>query len=681
MSQKIPESVQFIKGVGPKRAEILAKLDIHTVEDLLYYFPRTYEDRSKVKNIHEVTPGEEVTLKVKVLTVNIVRPKKGLSILRVSFSDGKDSVNGVWYNQPYLNKKFEKGDWYYIYGEINEKSWKFNKVEINNPVFEKVEGENIHTSRVVPIYPLTSNITQKRIRKIIYYALKEYVVHIDDIIPSYIKEKYNFISLRKSLWGFHFPQNRRHYIDSRKRLAFEELFLLQLLILKRKTNFSQKKGISHRSPKKMIKDFIDSLDFNLTSAQKKAWSEIKTDMETGIPMQRLLQGDVGSGKTIVAVLALIETIANGYQGVFMAPTEILAEQHYYRLIELMENFDCDIELLIGSLERKKRDQIEKNIAENKIDIIVGTHALFQKRINYNKIGLTIIDEQHRFGVEQRHKLKNKGNNPDLLVMTATPIPRSLALTLYGDLDLSFIDELPPGRKPVVTKWRKKESRKKVYNFVKKKLNEGRQAFVVCPLIEPSEEIDAISTEKLQKLLKHKYLKKCKIGIMHSRLASEDKKITMEEFRRGNIQVLISTTVIEVGVDVPNATIMIIENAERFGLAQLHQLRGRVGRGKNQSYCIAIGNPGSEEGHKRLKVFSSTTDGFKIAEQDLKIRGPGEFFGTRQHGIPDLQVANIVKDKKMLSVARKEAKNIISRSQEKTHYDKLWNRVEEMELKL
>ncbi len=674
--------VQFIKGVGPRRAETLSHLGINNIKDLLYYFPRDYDDRRNIKKIRYIKPGSKVTVKGKVISKKENRVKRGLSILRVTFSDDTDLVNGVWFNQSYLKKQFKKDQWYILSGELNTQSWRFNKKEMNNPVFEEINsGDTIHTGRVVPIYPLTEGINQKRLRQIIYNALKDYADGIPDILPTYIKEKYEFISLADSLNGLHFPDGRKNYVQARKRLAFEELFLFQLLVLKNKKGITERKGINHKTGSRELNEFLQSLPFSLTGSQQKVWKEIREDMEREIPMQRLLQGDVGAGKTVIAALALIETITNGFQGVFMAPTEILAEQHYQKLNNLLQPLGLKTGLVVGGLKPKERKEIEAKIVNGDIKLIIGTHALFQESISYQKIGLMVIDEQHRFGVEQRYRFLNKGENPDLLIMTATPIPRSLALTLYGDLDISVIDKLPPGRKPVVTTWRKEDSRPQIYKFVRKKLDEGRQAYVVCPLIEPSDEIDAVSARKIWEQLSDNFLQGYKIGLLHSQLKPEEKKKVMDEFRQCKIDVLVATTVIEVGVDVVNASVMVIENAERFGLAQLHQLRGRVGRGNYQSYCILIGNPTTDDGIKRLKVMTETNDGFRIAEEDLKIRGPGEFFGTKQHGLPGFKVASIIKDKKLLEKARQEAGQLIDMQNWEKKYNLLQQRINNRDLKL
>lgn len=682
MKKEVPKSVQFVKGVGPRYASLLEKINVYTVEDLLYYFPRDYQDRRKLARIKYLNIGELVTIEGEVLKVSEEKPRPGLSILKVTFTDGTDVLNGVWFNQPYLKKQFKKGERYFLSGELNEKSWRYGKKEIYNPVFEQAdEGESIHTGRIVPIYSLTSGMTQKRLRQIIYNALEEYSCHLPDLLPENIKKKYGLPDIAESIRGLHFPEDRKDYIRARVRLAFEELFLLQLMVLQRKKGNLEKTGILHRDSSVVIERFLDSLPFKLTAAQERVWNEIERDMEKPVPMQRLLQGDVGSGKTIIATLALLKTMANGYQGILMAPTEILAEQHYLKLGKLLKDTGFRIGLLIGSTSTAERKKILADIAENRTNLIIGTHTLFQEGINYYKPGLVVIDEQHRFGVEQRFRLKEKGENPDLLVMTATPIPRTLALTVYGDLDLSIIDELPPGRSPVITIWKNEEARMEIYRFTREQIAEGRQAYIVAPLIEPSEGVRAISALEIFEELTENIFQDLKIGLLHGRVSAEEKNQIMEEFRAGEIDILVSTTVIEVGIDVPNASIMIIENAERFGLAQLHQLRGRVGRGSYQSYCFLIGNPTTEEGRKRLAVMTETSDGFRIAEEDLKIRGPGEFFGTKQSGMPDLKVANILKDHKLIRIARQEAENIINIDRWQEIYRELHERINAMELKV
>jgi len=680
MSNFKEEEIRFLKGVGPKFEKRLNNLGINNLKDLFYYFPRTYQDRSDFKEIRFIRPNEMVSIEAEVLDKDLIKRGKYKSVFKVTFTDGTDTLIGTWFNQSYLNDVFESGQKYNLYGELSKKSFfKYNKKEMINPTYEEIGNKNtiIHTGRVVPIYSLTEGLTQKRLRYIIYRALKDHLHKITDFLPEYIIDKYNHIELEKAIFNMHFPQNRQIFVKARNRLAFQELFLLQIVMLKRKKEYKKVKGIKHHSFNEKMDDFLDRLHFNLTNAQKKAWQQIKSDMEKKEPMQRLLQGDVGSGKTVIAVMSLIKTIENGYQGILMAPTEILAEQHYIKINKILKGFDYNIDILVGGVKGKEREDIIERIKNSQADLIIGTHALFQNDIEYYNIGLIVIDEQHRFGVEQRYQLKQKGDNPDLLVMTATPIPRSLALTVYGDLDLSIIDEMPPGRKPVITTWRTEKSRSKIYNFVKEKIKKGEQVYVVCPLIEPSEELEANSVLEIKEILEKNYLSEFNVIALHGQLSSNEKNKIMSDFVNHKIDVLISTTIIEVGVDVDTANIMVIENAERFGLAQLHQLRGRIGRGQKQAYCIMIADPNTEEAKRRLEVMTETNDGFRISEADLEIRGPGEFFGTRQHGITDLKVADILKDRKILAKANQEANQLTEIYNWSQKYKKLAKKVEEL----
>jgi len=680
MSNFKEEEIRFLKGVGPKFEKRLNNLGINNLKDLFYYFPRTYQDRSDFKEIRFIRPNEMVSIEAEVLDKDLIKRGKYKSVFKVTFTDGTDTLIGTWFNQSYLNDVFESGQKYNLYGELSKKSFfKYNKKEMINPTYEEIGNKNtiIHTGRVVPIYSLTEGLTQKRLRYIIYRALKDHLHKITDFLPEYIIDKYNHIELEKAIFNMHFPQNRQIFVKARNRLAFQELFLLQIVMLKRKKEYKKVNGIKHHSFNEKMDDFLDRLHFNLTNAQKKAWQQIKSDMEKKEPMQRLLQGDVGSGKTVIAVMSLIKTIENGYQGILMAPTEILAEQHYIKINKILKGFDYNIDILVGGVKGKEREDIIERIKNSQADLIIGTHALFQNDIEYYNIGLIVIDEQHRFGVEQRYQLKQKGDNPDLLVMTATPIPRSLALTVYGDLDLSIIDEMPPGRKPVITTWRTEKSRSKIYNFVKEKIKKGEQVYVVCPLIEPSEELEANSVLEIKEILEKNYLSEFNVIALHGQLSSNEKNKIMSDFVNHKIDVLISTTIIEVGVDVDTANIMVIENAERFGLAQLHQLRGRIGRGQKQAYCIMIADPNTEEAKKRLEVMTETNDGFRISEADLEIRGPGEFFGTRQHGITDLKVADILKDRKILAKANQEANQLTEIYNWSQKYKKLAKKVEEL----
>ncbi len=682
MSKSKKDEIRYLTGVGPKFEKRLNKLNINSLKDLFYYFPRTYEDRGDFKEIRFIRPGQEESIQAEVLDKELIQKGKYKSIFKVTFSDNTDTVISTWFNQSYLKDVFEKGETYNLYGKLSKESYfKYNKKEIVNPVYEKVEKDSptIHTGRVVPIYSLTKGLTQKRLRYIVYQALKEHLKKMKDFLPSYIIEKYDYIEIRKAILNMHFPQDRKIFIKARNRLAFQELFLFQIAMQKKKKNYKRKKGIQHLATTNVIDNLLQDLHFDLTDAQNRVWDQIKNDMENIHPMQRLLQGDVGSGKTVIAVMALIKTIENGFQGIMMAPTEILAEQHYIKIKKILKHFDYNIELLIGGIKDSTKEKIIERIKNNEADLIIGTHALFQKDIDYSEIGLIVIDEQHRFGVEQRYELKQKGENPDLLVMTATPIPRSLALTLYGDLDLSIIDEMPPGRKSVITTWRTEKSRGKIYNFVKEKIEEGEQTYVVCPLIEPSDDLDVYSVTKIKEMLKNNYLSEFNIEALHGQLKNNEKNRIMSDFVNQKIDVLIATTVIEVGVDVKTANVMVIENAERFGLAQLHQLRGRVGRSNSQAYCIMIADPKTEEAKKRLDVMTETNDGFQISESDLEIRGPGEFFGTKQHGVTDLKVADILNDRKILAKANKDANQLTNIKDWPEKYSELSEKLKELEI--
>lgn len=682
MDSTLAKSIEYVKGVGPARAEKLSKLGIDTLADLLFYFPRDYEDRSKVISIKDAAPGETVTIKGEVYSLEKSRIRKDLELLKVTFIDHSDAVIGSWFNQTYLAKNFSKGEEFYLHGQISEKSWRqFKKKEINNPVYEAADSENlVHTNRVVPIYTLTKNLNQKQLRSIVFRAVNNYANKLNDWLPAYLKRKYKLPHIGDAVREYHFPSGRDSFIKARQRLAFSELFLFQIRLMMEKNQYQIKKGYSHPPSTELMADFLSELDFKLTSAQKKAWHDIAGDLEKNIPMQRLLQGDVGSGKTVVAALALLAVVSNSKLSLYMAPTEILAEQQYFTLKELFKNLPVNIGLITGSSSAGDKEAILERIESENLNIIVGTHALFQDDINYKNLGLVVIDEQHRFGVRQRQQLMEKGENPDLLVMTATPIPRSLAMTLYGDVDVSVIGEMPPGRSPVITYWRKRNKRRQIYDFVNQKLEAGDQAFVVTSLIEPSDEMpDLISVEELYQQLDEKFLPDKNISMVHGQMSAAEKQEIMEEFKRGNIDLIVATTVIEVGIDVPNATVMVIEDADRFGLAQLHQLRGRVGRGDKQSFCILIADPKTEDGIQRIEAMVASSDGFVIAEKDLEIRGPGEFFGTRQHGIDEFRVASLIQDQKVLQIARKEALRLTSKANWEKKYPDIVNKVSQLEV--
>ncbi|CAK7021041.1 ATP-dependent DNA helicase RecG [Tissierella sp.] len=669
-------NIQYLKGVGPKRASRLRKLNINTVEDLMYFIPRDYDDRSKFKTLRECMIGEKVSLEVEIIgKANILRPRRNLSIIKVPVKDSSHNAYLVWFNQEYLKDKFIVGEKIIVNGKINKVGM---EIQIMSPVFEK-SGTMDKVGRITPIYSLTEGLTNNEIIKIIDYSIKEYIDQIREFLPQEIINKYDLMDIRDAITNVHFPMNSVLLEKSRKRLSFQELLTLQMgLFIIKNRNFTNNKGIRFNKTIE-INDFIQKLPFKLTNSQIKVFKEIEADMENDIQMNRLVQGDVGSGKTIIAVLAMFKAISSGYQAVMMAPTEILASQHFESIRKFFSGYNIRTELLVGSLSPKAKEEILLDLKDGRIDILIGTHAVIQENVEFNRLGLAITDEQHRFGVKQRAILSQKGNNPDVIVMTATPIPRTLALILYGDLDVSIIDELPPGRKEIETYAVGPEMIERINNFIRKQILESRQAYIVCPLIEESETLTVNAAEELYKDFKDNIFKEFKVGLLHGKMKPKEKDLVMEEFKNHKIDILVSTTVIEVGVNVPNSNIMVIYNAERFGLAQLHQLRGRVGRGEHQSYCILINESNNQISRERMRVLQNSTDGFKISEKDLELRGPGEFFGTRQHGLPELKVANLFTDMDILKVAQKEAINIVNQDPnlEQEKYRELKKKIQEM----
>lgn len=653
----LKKPIQYLKGVGESRAKLFQRLGINNVEDVITHFPREYEDRGNLKRIIEMWDGETCAFEGLVasnVTENKIR--KGLAIYKMVIQDDTGSIIAVWFNQHYLKNAFAIGERYVFYGKINKK---YRSIEIQNPVYERVKEEGMkNTCRIIPVYPATSNLSQNIIRTVISNALGQIEGKLQDILPQRIRNTYRLCEVNYAISNIHFPDTIEDFNNARYRLVFEELLLFQLGLLSVKNIFEEgKNGISFKQSPETL-EFISKLPFKLTGAQKKVFDEIEKDMESTKVMNRLVQGDVGSGKTIVAVLALFKAVNSGYQGTLMVPTEILAEQHYNSIRGLLKHYGINIALLTGSQTKKQKKEILAEIKTGTIDIVIGTHALIEDDVEFDRLGLVVTDEQHRFGVRQRAALSNKGSNPDVIVMTATPIPRTLALILYGDLDISIIDELPPGRKPVETYTADNTMRERINNFIRKKVKEGRQAYIVCPLVEDSETVDAKSAMETAEKIAKKDFSDLRVGLIHGKMKYKDKEEVMKEFVEGKINILVSTTVIEVGVNVPNATIMVIENAERFGLAQLHQLRGRVGRGEHQSYCILYNESKSSISKERMQVMQKTNDGFVISEKDLELRGPGEFFGTRQHGIPDLKIANLYKDIDILKLAQKSAFEIL-----------------------
>lgn len=651
----VDTSVQYIKGVGEKLAQILAKLNLYTLGDLMFHLPRRYEDRTQFRRIAHVRPGDAVTLSGKIIAVDNVSIRKGLTLTKAFLDDGTGSVELVWYNQPYMKETLsKKRDAIVVYGVIKESGWGF---QMETPEWEELEADKdpISINRIVPIYPLTEGVGQKRLRNIIYNALNLYIDVFEDVLPPSVMHNHQLLPIRQALRMVHFPDKMEQVEQGRHRLVFEEFFLMQINLALQKAKTAQAKGIAMSiDEQELIAKIRRMVPFELTAAQNRVIHEIWADMRLPHPMNRLLQGDVGSGKTIVAASAILAAIENQYQAAMMAPTEILAEQHYVVLHELFRPVGIPVELLVGRLTSKQKQHVRERIASGRGMVTVGTHALIQEGVEFARMGLAIIDEQHRFGVMQRAALRDKGLSPHVLVMTATPIPRTLTLTLYGDLDLSIIDEMPPGRKPVKTHWKRPEDRLQVYAGVRKLIEQGRQVYVICPLVEESEKLQVRAAEELGEHLQRDVFSDLQVGVLHGRMKPLDKEAIMDAFRNEEIHILVSTTVIEVGVDVPNAAAIVVEDADRFGLAQLHQLRGRVGRSEHQSFCVLVSQAKSEESQRRLEIMTRTNNGFLIAEEDLRIRGPGEIYGTKQSGVPAFRVADLVKDMHLLEIARQEA---------------------------
>ncbi|WP_330669977.1 ATP-dependent DNA helicase RecG [Peptacetobacter hiranonis] len=651
----INESIQYVKGIGPKKAEKLNKLGIYTIKDLLYYFPRQFEDRSVIKKIAQLEDEEKVTVKALITNIESYTPKKGMTITRIDVKDDTGFAKLTFFNREYIKNTFRVGDSILAFGKV-KKNGRF--VELNSCELEYLSTSPKNIGKLVPVYPLSYGITNKDIMNTVRMVFENKDIKIPEYMPEYLLKKYRLCGIDYAIKNIHFPKDKESLKVALYRLIFEELLVLQLGLFMYKGGNSNEKGIVFKRDQR-LDEVLESLPFSLTRAQNRALNEIIDDMCSEKVMNRLVQGDVGSGKTVVALLALAECVFNGYQGALMAPTEILAQQHYESFTETFEDIGINVELLTGSVTKKQKEGILQRARDGEIDILIGTHALIEDNVEFKNIGLVITDEQHRFGVRQRGKLSSKGTSPDILVMTATPIPRTLALILYGDLDISIIDELPPGRQPIETIAVEKKKRDKVYNsLVRREVDKGRQVYIVCPLVEESESLDITSATETAEEIKRDFFPDLRVGLLHGKMKPSEKDAIMTAFKNHELDILVSTTVIEVGVNVPNSTLMIIENAERFGLAQLHQLRGRVGRGKHQSYCVLIYGSNSEVCRKRMGIMEETNDGFKISEKDLEIRGPGEFFGTMQHGVPELKVANLFKHMKILKTVQQEARIII-----------------------
>ena len=648
----IYDDIGLVKGVGPKLKERLNKVGIFTVLDLLLYFPRDYEFLNDDISLNGDISDEKAILKCKVQSYgSSIRTRNGKTLTTINFTYNNLKVIGKWFNQPYIKRNFILGNEYNLMGKFKKVN---NTLEVINPLIHCKEANK---SEILPIYTLKNGLTNKILVKLINEILKNMI--IKENLPEEIVKKYKLISLDKAIRSIHFPEGRGELQSAINRLKFQELFTYSLKIIMMKTHIKKENsGISFKmSP--LLKDLKESLPYTLTNAQSRTLREILLDQKRNIAMNRLVQGDVGSGKTLVALISMFNVYMNGYQTVLMAPTEILANQHYAEAKKYLDKFGVDIELLTGSTKEKEKKRIKEKIASGKEIMLIGTHALIQDDVELNNLGLVVTDEQHRFGVEQRSRLINKNKRADVLVMTATPIPRTLSLYLYSDLDISIIDELPPGRKPIDTMLVDMNQRMKAYNFALKEVEKGRQFYIVSPLIEENEKLNLNSVEKIYEELKNGIFKDVRIEILHGKMAGKDKDKIINTFKNGEIKGIISTTVIEVGVNVPNSTMMIIENAERFGLAQLHQLRGRVGRGEHKSYCILIANTKNDITRRRMEIMTESSDGFYIAEEDLKLRGAGEVFGMRQHGDEGFILANVVDDINILKCANHEAKLIVN----------------------
>ena len=648
--------VRYIKGIGEQRAKALGKLGIATLRDLISYFPRAYDDRTQLRRIADLVPGETAGVAAMVASPpTISHVRRGLDLVKLRAVDDTGTLDVTFFNQAWLKNNLHQGETYVFYGRAEGSLF---RRQMSNPVVEP-EGRREITGRIVPIYPLTAGVSQLILSRSIRQGLTACADILPDVLPDQVRREHQLCRIEYAYENIHFPESAEALDLARRRLAFEELFLFTIGL----DRLRQRREVVHVPPCGGVdmEPFYSALPFTLTDAQRRCVEEALADMRSGTPMNRLVQGDVGSGKTMVAAACVYFCVKNGRQAALMAPTEILAQQHYHGLAPLLENLGIRCALLTGSTSAKTKKSIAAQLESGEIDFAIGTHALITGSVVYQNLGLVVTDEQHRFGVAQRADLAAKGDHPHILVMSATPIPRTLALILYGDLDVSVIDQLPPGRQPVETFAVTSRYHQRVYNFIRKLVGEGRQAYIVCPMVEENKELpdERKAVTEYAKKLQAEVFPDLKVAFVHGKMKPKEKDAVMAAFAAHETDILVSTTVIEVGVDVPNAAVMVIENAERFGLSQLHQLRGRVGRGKHQSYCILISDNQNEETRQRLKVMTKTSDGFKIAEEDLRLRGPGDFFGQRQHGLPGLKVADLGCDTKLLQEAQEAARKLLA----------------------
>lgn len=664
----LTQSIQFLKGVGPARAQMLRRLGIETIGDALALLPRRYDDRTNLKPIRSLQVGTQETFEGTILVSGSSRTGRGRRLYEMIVGDATGTMRCLWFqfHEAYMRQRYRTGQHVIVTGEVRINAYSGQRKEVHHPDLELIEAdehEPLHTGRMVPVYPATEGLHQKTLRTVIKRIVDEYAHQVEDCLPPALRQRLRLLEASQALREVHFPtadadlEALNHWSsEAHRRLVFEEFFLLELgLALRQRDTTIEERRIAYRGTGALADQLRTQLPFKLTTAQEHVLAEIMANMRRPHPMNRLLQGDVGSGKTIVALLAMLLAIESGFQAAIMVPTEILAEQHYLTMHRLVELLGVRVMLLTSAIKGSRRRELLETIAAGDVDLIVGTHALIQEGLEFKALGLAVIDEQHRFGVLQRATLKRKGYSPDVLVMTATPIPRTLAMTVYGDLEVSIIDELPPGRLPVITQLCYESRRGQSYELMRQVLRQGRQVYVVYPLIEESEKTDLRAATAMAEQLQREVLPEFRVGLLHGRLKSDQKEHIMRAFSTGDLEVLVSTTVIEVGVDVPNATLILVEHAERFGLAQLHQLRGRVGRSHHQAYCLLMANfPMSEEAKQRLQTLTEHDDGFMIAERDLEIRGPGEFLGTRQSGLPELRVAHLIRDQRVLAEARREA---------------------------